>query len=69
MKEILLKILRERKISLQKISDLSGVHINSINHWLRDGIEPTLTNAEKVLKALGYKIIVKEDKDVRKFDS
>lgn len=59
MKEQLLKLLRERKQSIRQISELSGVSTTTINHWIFDGIEPTLGNAEKVLNALGYKFEIK----------
>ena len=64
MKEFLLKALREREISLRGINEKTGVGITTINNWLFKGIEPTVTNAEKVLKALGYKITI--EKEVKK---
>lgn len=54
--EIFLKILQERKISVNQLSKRSGVHLRTIQNWIYCGVEPSLPNAEKVLNALGYQI-------------
>lgn len=61
MKTELLRLIRECK-NRSELSRKSGVHMNTINNWLYEGIEPTISNAEKVLDALGYEIVIKEKK-------
>lgn len=52
MKTELLRLIRECK-NRSELSRKSGVRLNTINNWLYEGIEPTISNAEKVLDALG----------------
>lgn len=59
MKTELLRLIRECK-NRSELSRKSGVRLNTINNWLYEGIEPTISNAEKVLDALGYEIVIKE---------
>ncbi len=54
--ETFLKILKERKISVKELSEQSGVPFRTIQAWIYNGVNPTLTNAEEVLEALGYSI-------------
>ncbi len=59
MKTELLRLIRKCK-NRSELSRKSGVRLNTINNWLYEGIEPTISNAEKVLDALGYEIVIKE---------
>lgn len=58
--ETFLEILKQRKISINELSKQSGVYPTTIQKWLYKGVEPSLTNAEKVLNALGYRLKIEK---------
>lgn len=60
IKEQLLKIISERNLSIRKIAEKAGLSLRTVQSWIYCGIEPTLTNAEKVFKVLGYKLEILE---------
>lgn len=55
----LIKGCRNRKAIAQK----AGLHINTINHWIYEDIQPTLDNAERVLNAMGYELKIENIKE------
>ena len=59
MKTKLLNLIRVCK-NRRELSRKAKVGLSTINNWLYEGIEPTISNAEKVLDALGYEIVIKE---------
>lgn len=61
MKKFLLNILTTCK-NRSEVSRKAGIPLNTINNWIFRGVEPTLTNAEKVFKALGYSIFITPQK-------
>lgn len=61
-----LKILKERKISVNELSKRSGVHLRTIQNWIYGIAEPSLSNAEKVLNAMGYQLQIVKIEEERK---
>lgn len=62
MTKDLVKLIKEcgnRKALAQK----AGLHINTINNWIYEDIQPTLDNAERVLNAMGYELKIEKIKE------
>jgi DNA-binding phage protein len=51
--------LRQKQMSVAKLSNISGVHQNTIHNYLADRCEPSLYNVLCVVTALGYELVVK----------
>lgn len=49
-------ILKQRKISHRKFSQLLGVERGTLARYLRPDYNPTLATLEKIAKALGLKV-------------
>jgi len=60
LKEDFITILKQRKLSVKKISDISGVSKTTISNWIYEIAIPTVDGMEKVLSALGYEVIIKK---------
>lgn len=48
--------LNTSKMSVTRLSQLSGVHPNTIRNYLSKRCEPTLYNVALLVKALGYEL-------------
>ena len=48
--------IRERNITVTRLSKISGVHPNTIRNYLAGRCEPTLFNVQCVVNALGYDV-------------
>jgi DNA-binding phage protein len=48
--------LDTRKMSVVRLSQLSGVHANTIRNYLSNRCEPTFYNVTLLVKALGYEV-------------
>ena len=48
--------LEARELSVNKLSQISGVHPNTIRNYLAGRCEPTLYNVECIVIALGYEL-------------
>ena len=47
----------------QALAKKSDVSLSSINNWIYSGVEPSLSNAERTLKAMGYKLTIEKIKE------
>lgn len=45
------------KLTMQQLSDLSGVSISSIEGWASERVKPTLPNLIAVLNTLGFDLV------------
>ena len=45
-------MLKEKKITQSELARRTEIGKSTITHWLKDDIEPTLTNIYKLIKAL-----------------
>lgn len=54
-------IRKLKKISVQDISDLTGIPLRTIQNWEYRKCMPSLELFEKALKAIGKKLIVVDD--------
>lgn len=53
--------LREKKDwSRNRLSEASGVHVNSIRNSETGAFNPTVSTAEKLLNAMGYELIIRK---------
>lgn len=50
--------LDNRHLSITRLSQLSGVHPNTIRNYLAGRCEPTMFSAECLINALGYDLVV-----------
>ena len=50
--------LDRQHLTATKLSQISGVHKNTIRNYLVDRCEPTLFNIQCVVNALGYDVVV-----------
>ena len=57
MKEIFLSLVRKYR-GKKELSEKSGVPITTINNWLYCGVDPSLSNVERVLSAMGYSAVI-----------
>lgn len=48
--------LRDRNMTVTKLSKISGVHPNTIRNYLAERCEPSFYNVLLIVKALGYKL-------------
>lgn len=48
--------IKERNITVTKLSKISGVHPNTIRNYLAHRCEPTFYNVVLLVKALGYEL-------------
>lgn len=54
------RIRQGQKVSIKKLSEMSGVHKHTINDWEYQGAKPTIENFNKVLNSLGYELQIVE---------
>ena len=47
----------------RELSKKSDVALTTINNWIYSGVEPSLSNAERTLKAMGYKLTIEKIKE------
>ena len=47
----------------QALAKKSDVSLSSINNWIYSGVEPSIGNAERTLKAMGYKLTIEKIKE------
>lgn len=50
--------LKTRRMTVAKLSAISGVHPNTIHNYLTFRCEPSLYNVNLIVAALGYKLEV-----------
>lgn len=50
--------LEQRKLTVVKLGQMSGVHPNTIHNYLTGRSEPSLYNADSIIRALGYELAV-----------
>lgn len=55
------KIRKEKKMSIQDISNKTGIPLRTIQNWEYKRCSPRLDLLEKVVSALGKKIIIVDD--------
>lgn len=48
--------LEQRKLTVVKLGQMSGVHPNTIHNYLSGRSEPSLYNVESIVNALGYEL-------------
>ena len=57
--DFLLENLKKQKGHIPEIARKAQVGTSTIQNWITGGNMPTLDNAEKVLNALGYGLIIR----------
>lgn len=55
------EILNNEERSVEKISKLSGVPASTIRGWINNKKTPTINNAQWVLSALGYRLMLEKN--------
>lgn len=50
--------MKMQELKVTKLAKISGVHPNTIRNYLAERCEPTLFNAECLVVALGYDLVV-----------
>ena len=64
-KDFLINELKAQKGHLPTICRKAGVKSTTAQNWVTAGVEPTITNAEKVLNALGYTIAIESISEMK----
>ena len=58
LKESFIKIIKEDRLSVRKISELAGISNTTLSNWVYGLSNPPADGIEKVLNALGYEIAI-----------
>lgn len=60
IKEKFTSTITQSKMPLTHISKLSGIKYRTIQSWIYTDSVPSIENANTVLKAIGYELVIKE---------
>lgn len=60
--DVLIELILSSNLSIETLSQRSGVAASTIRSWINEGRSPSLYNAECVLNALGFRMKVEEEK-------